>query len=273
MRTPGRIFTTILVIIGLAVLGFVAWANTPAGPTAEAFTALKSTDQVKVSQDTQGRLLFEPIGTRNGVGLIFYPGARVDPRAYAPLALGIATKGTVVIVVPMLFHLAVLSPERAQDIIDSYQGIRSWTVGGHSLGGAMAARFARLHAKEVKGLVLWAAYLVAPRVVRECVQGRPRNAGKDCGRTTAPAPDNRVPANRGWQSLTVRIVWYPDGRPCRRHRSIATMASGRRVNGRLPGSGGETASVRCLVQTLAAAHRFLTEPTGATILSARKAVR
>jgi pimeloyl-ACP methyl ester carboxylesterase len=158
MRTLGRIFTTILVIIVLAVLGFAAWANTPARPTAEAFASLKSTDQVKVSQDTHGRLLFEPISTRNGVGLIFYPGARVDPRAYAPLALGIAAKGTVIIIAPMLLHLAVFSPERAQDIIDSYQGVRSWTVGGHSLGGAMAAHFARLHAKEVKGLVLWAAY-------------------------------------------------------------------------------------------------------------------
>ncbi len=158
MHTLRRIVTTILVLIGLAVLGFVAWANTPARPTAEAFAALKSTDQVKVSQDPQGRLLFEPIGTRNGVGLVFYPGARVDPRAYAPLALDIATQGTVVIIAPMLFNLAVLSPERARNVIDSYQGIGHWTVGGHSLGGTMAARFARLHAKEINGLVLWAAY-------------------------------------------------------------------------------------------------------------------
>jgi hypothetical protein len=158
MRTLRRIFTTILVIIGLAVMGFVAWANTPARPTAEAFAALKSTDQVKVSQDTRGRLLFEPIGTRSGIGLVFYPGARVDPRAYAPLALGIATQGTVVVIEPMLLNLAVLSPERAQVIIDSYQGIRAWTIGGHSLGGAMAAHFVRLHTGEIKGLILLAAY-------------------------------------------------------------------------------------------------------------------
>jgi hypothetical protein len=158
MRTLRRIFITILVIIGLAAMGFVAWANTPARPTAEAFAALKSTDQVKVSQDTRGRLLFEPIGTRDGMGLVFYPGARIDPRAYAPLALGIAAQGTVVVIEPMLLNLAVLSPERAQDIIDSYQGIRAWTIGGHSLGGAMAARFTRLHTKEIKALILWAAY-------------------------------------------------------------------------------------------------------------------
>ena len=158
MRILRRIFTAILLVVVLAVLGFVAWANTPARPTAEAFAALKSTSEVKVSQDAGGRLLFEPIGTSNGVGLVLYPGARVDPRAYAPLAAGIAARGTVVVIEPMLLNLAVLSPERAQDIIDSYQGIKAWTIGGHSLGGAMAAHFARLHLQEIKGLVLWAAY-------------------------------------------------------------------------------------------------------------------
>lgn len=158
MRILRRVFTTIFVITGLALLGFVAWANTPARPTAEAFAALKSTDQVKVSRDAEGRLLFEPVGVRNGAGLVLYPGARVDPRAYAPLALGVAAKGTVVVIAPMFMNLAVLSSDRAQNIIDSYQGIRGWTVGGHSLGGAMAARFARLHSKEIRGLVLWAAY-------------------------------------------------------------------------------------------------------------------
>ena len=65
---------------------------------------------------------------------------------------------SVVVIAPMLFNLAVLSPERAQDIIDTYQGVRTWAIGGHSLGGSMAARFASLHIKEIKGLVLWASY-------------------------------------------------------------------------------------------------------------------
>ena len=157
MHTVRRFVTTALLVIILAALGFIAWANTPAGPTAEAFAALKSTDVVKVSRDAQGRLLFEPVGSRNGLGLVFYPGARIDPRAYAPLAMGIAAQGTVVVITPVTLNLAVLSPERAQDIIDSYQGIRGWTVGGHSLGGTMAARFTLRHAAEIRGLVLWAA--------------------------------------------------------------------------------------------------------------------
>jgi hypothetical protein len=158
MRVVKRILVTLLLVIGLAVGGFVAWANTPAKPSAEAYAAMKSTDEVRVSLDAAGRLLFEPIGVQNGLGFIVYPGARVDPRAYAPLARGIAARGSVVVIMPMLLNLAILSPERAQDVIDSYEGIRAWAIGGHSLGGSMAAHFARLHIKEIKGLVLWASY-------------------------------------------------------------------------------------------------------------------
>ncbi len=158
MQTLKRILVTLLLVTGVAVGGFVAWANTPAKPSAEAYAAMKSTDDVKVSLDASGRLLFEPIGAPNGIGFILYPEARVDPRAYAPLARGIAARGTVVVITPMVFNLAILSPERAQDIVDTYQGIRAWVIGGHSMGGSMAAHFARLHTKEIKGLVLWASF-------------------------------------------------------------------------------------------------------------------
>ncbi|MCE5193817.1 MAG: alpha/beta fold hydrolase [Candidatus Cryosericum sp.] len=158
MRIIRRILITLLVIVLVAAGGFVAWANTPAKPSAEAYAAMKSNDSVKVSLDAAGRLMFEPTGVRNGVGFILYPGARIDPRAYAPLAQGIAAQGTTVIITPMLLHLAVLSPERAQAVIDSHPDIQTWTIGGHSLGGSMAARFVRLHPEEIKGLVLWASY-------------------------------------------------------------------------------------------------------------------
>lgn len=158
MRIIKRVLVTLLLVVLLAAGGFVAWANTPAKPTAEAFAAMKSNDRVKVSVDAAGRLMFEPTGVRNGFGFILYPGARIDPRAYAPLAQGIAASGVAVIITPMLLHLAVLSPDRAQDVIDTHLDIHVWTIGGHSLGGSMAAHFARLHPAEIKGLVLWASY-------------------------------------------------------------------------------------------------------------------
>lgn len=133
-----------------------AWALGPIGPAAEAAPALASGSQVVV---TSGQwLTFAPAADGEPAGLIFYPGARVDPRAYAPAAHAIAAEGFTVVIVPMPLNLAFLAPDAAADVIAAHPEIKQWAVGGHSLGGAMAARFAYAHPGDVAGLVLWAAY-------------------------------------------------------------------------------------------------------------------
>jgi dienelactone hydrolase len=54
--------------------------------------------------------------------------------------------------------LAVFGVNIASDVIEAYSQISSWVIGGHSLGGTMAAQFAYENPSKVKGLVLWAAY-------------------------------------------------------------------------------------------------------------------
>lgn len=144
-----------------AVAGFLAWALMGPGPMPEALAALSSDDQVLVH--TEGWLVFEPAvqapsSGASQTGLVFYPGGRVDPRAYAPAARAIAAEGYLVVVVPMPLNLAVFAPHRAEKVLAAYPQIQTWAVGGHSLGGAMAARFAHQHLDRVQGLVLWAAY-------------------------------------------------------------------------------------------------------------------
>jgi pimeloyl-ACP methyl ester carboxylesterase len=58
----------------------------------------------------------------------------------------------------MPLHLAVLAPDRAAEVLDYYPGVKHWAIGGHSLGGSMAAHFAHGHPGAVQGLVLWASY-------------------------------------------------------------------------------------------------------------------
>jgi pimeloyl-ACP methyl ester carboxylesterase len=58
----------------------------------------------------------------------------------------------------MPLDLAVLDPNEAADVMDAFPEIGNWAVGGHSLGGAMAASFADNHRDWVDGLILWAAY-------------------------------------------------------------------------------------------------------------------
>lgn len=156
MRFSKRWLWLILLIPILALVGFVLWASNPLPPMAEALAALESDATVRVVQGEW--LVFEPVGAARPAGFIFYPGGRVDPRAYAPYARAIAAQGYLTVIVPMPLNLAVLAPGRAADVIDRFPEIPRWVVGGHSLGGAMAASFAYGQPTGVAGLVLWAAY-------------------------------------------------------------------------------------------------------------------
>jgi pimeloyl-ACP methyl ester carboxylesterase len=78
--------------------------------------------------------------------------------AYALPARAIAEAGYLVVIVPMPLNLAVFDSNAAERVITAYPGVTHWAVGGHSLGGAMAARFADDNPGAVEGVVLWAAY-------------------------------------------------------------------------------------------------------------------
>jgi dienelactone hydrolase len=109
---------------------------------------------------TAGRdLVFRPTGAAPTVGLILVPGGKVPPAAYAPAAREIAARsGALVEIVDVPFNLAVLDIDAPERVIAREPGVARWAVGGHSLGGAMAAQFAGSHPGAVAGLVLWASY-------------------------------------------------------------------------------------------------------------------
>jgi len=121
-----------------------------------ALSSLVSDGQVKV--ETEPWLVFTPIGDNASSGLIFYPGGLVDPEAYAPNAKAIAAAGYLVVIPRMPFNLAVVDPNSATNVLAAYPEITSWSIGGHSLGGAMAARYVDQNPGLIQGLILWAAY-------------------------------------------------------------------------------------------------------------------
>ncbi len=145
-----------LLIVLLAAGGFVAWALFVPAPMPEAIDALKS--DAWVSVESGPWIVFTPAGHDPDTGFIFYPGGRVDARAYAPVARAIAAGGNRVVIAPMPLNLAVFAPDSARAVIAAYPQVKHWAVGGHSLGGAMAAAFAQQNPGAVQGLVLWAAY-------------------------------------------------------------------------------------------------------------------
>jgi len=164
-------------ILAAAVLAFVVWASTPLGPSDQALAAIDGDETVDVDE-TDGGWVFSPAqgATEPPTGLVFYPGGRVDARSYAPFALDLAARGHIVVIARMPLSLAVLDPDAAEQFIgsDDLDFVERWAVGGHSLGGAMAAQYAS--GAPIDGLALLAAYApegadlsVAPITVADVV--------------------------------------------------------------------------------------------------------
>jgi hypothetical protein len=143
-------------VVLAAAIGFVVWAETPLGPMPEAVAALGTDEHVAVVRNDL--IVFRPSEATPTTGFVFYPGARIDPVSYAPAMRALAAEGFLVAIAPMPLNLAVLDSDRAADVIADFPEIRRWVVGGHSLGGAMAAAFVSSSPAAVDGLVLWAAY-------------------------------------------------------------------------------------------------------------------
>ena len=158
MRKIWRNISLILIfLILLGLFGFVIWARYPAQPDTVALDALVTQQPSQEALD-QNWLVFEAEPQEPVVGLILYPGGRVDYRAYAAHAQSIAEAGFTVVLLPMPLNFAFFGINRAADVIEAFQDVEIWAVGGHSLGGAMAAEFTLRNPQLVSGLVLWSAY-------------------------------------------------------------------------------------------------------------------
>ena len=95
---------------------------------------------------------------QSDIALIFYPGGNVDPYAYEDLCNSLAENGIPVIVARMPMKLAIFGINRANGIIRDYPDVDHWYIGGHSLGGAMAAIWTAKHQDDVDGVIFLAAY-------------------------------------------------------------------------------------------------------------------
>jgi pimeloyl-ACP methyl ester carboxylesterase len=155
-RWSRRIALGLGVLVLLSFISLVVWARQvePADPRAR--LALDSDDLVQVGRGDW--IAFQPRDVDPVTGVVFYPGGKAEPVAYAPILRDLAARGFLVVLLPMPLNLALLAPERASEVMERFPGIRRWVIGGHGLGGLVACQFARRHPDRVAGLVLWASY-------------------------------------------------------------------------------------------------------------------
>ncbi len=151
------VFIIIAALLAIMFAGFLIYASQYYHATGAAIQAMASADPVDVSV-TDGNLVFSPQNGDIKAGFIFYPGGKVEFSAYSSLIRQISEDGYLCILVKMPFNLAVLNKSAALDIMDDHKEIKDWYIGGHSLGGVMAADYLAEHTSIFKGLVLLAAY-------------------------------------------------------------------------------------------------------------------
>lgn len=228
-KTLKIVLIAVAVVLVVAAAGFFAWTRLAGYIASPEAAALAET-----AKTPQGWYTFEPAQPTD-TGFVFYPGGLVDPAAYAPLMKQVSERGIMTVIVPMPFDLAVFGAGRAHDVIAAYPDIKHWIIGGHSLGGSMAAGFVEDNPAAVEGLVLLASYPPVRPISLGCRSKWCRSTAR---RTASPAtsprrPSAACPPARNWSSSTAAITRSSatTGRrgETAQRRSAARSNSGRRL--------------------------------------------
>ena len=144
----------LIALFAVAFIAFAIYVSLYYRADDTALMYMSSDDSVDVINSSYG-WLFD--GPSDDSALIFYPGAKVEETAYAPILHSLASQGIDVCLVSMPFRMAVLDINSADKVFNSHN-YTSWYIGGHSISGAMASIYAAAHSDKIKGLILLAAY-------------------------------------------------------------------------------------------------------------------
>ena len=150
-----NIFKAVAVVVIIALVSSLAWLLNAYEPQDVARENLVSSSDVEVVEGDIPE--FIPKDVVSNTGVIIYPGARIDVKAYAPLANRLAQNGYKVFAVDMPFNMAIFSSHKADKVIEENKDIENWVIVGHSLGGAMATNAISTNNK-IKGIVYLASY-------------------------------------------------------------------------------------------------------------------
>lgn len=153
------ILLVIIVLILSLVGGTVYYINDYYHAEETAVSLITTPKENVVVTEENGVFTFKPQNATKGI--IFYPGGKVEAKAYAPLMYALAEEGVLSILVTMPGNLAVLDMNAADGICEQYPEIESWYMAGHSLGGSMAASYIAENTEEFDGVILLASYSTA----------------------------------------------------------------------------------------------------------------
>lgn len=137
----------------------IAWMLTEMQATDFEDSILESDSLVTVKY-TADHITITPRTNPDSIGILFYPGALVEPEAYAPFAQNLAQAGYTVFIQPIPWRVAFMDRMEQKaysttiQTFSDYPEITKWVISGHSKGGAMATKFAFKNSDLISGMLL-----------------------------------------------------------------------------------------------------------------------
>lgn len=162
MKKTFRIIAIIILLLCAAAYGYlkITTLQNNAAPTTEALASMSSDTDVTVTFDDW--LVMTPNNTAPTIGIVFYAGAYCDVRGYTPVLKKVAAAGYLIVAPTMPFDFSIFAPDIADSVRAAYPEIKHWVIAGHSMGGAMAGRYAYANQDNLAGLVVFDSYPPKP---------------------------------------------------------------------------------------------------------------
>ncbi|OHW62827.1 alpha/beta hydrolase family protein [Andreesenia angusta] len=139
----------------LLVLGFFIYASDYYETDEDAVEIISNNKNIR----REDKLTIFSSDEPSDKALIFYPGAKVEHTAYAPILSKLSEEGITCVLVEMPFNMAIFNYDAADEVFERVPYVEDWYIGGHSMGGAMASKYASENKDKVEGLILLGAYM------------------------------------------------------------------------------------------------------------------
>ncbi|MGI9822417.1 alpha/beta hydrolase [Agromyces sp. Marseille-Q5079] len=155
-RRAVRVIVAVIAVLALVVVGFLIWAKTVMQGERPASLEAWTDDRVSITSYDDS-IVMAPVDAASDRGLVFIPGAKVDPYAYmAKLVDAVAETGTTVVITKPTLNLAFFDQRPLDTFTSHAPDVTEWYVGGHSLGGVRACMMAA--DEDVAGIVFFGSY-------------------------------------------------------------------------------------------------------------------
>ncbi|MBG6240045.1 hypothetical protein IWX78_003036 [Mycetocola sp. CAN_C7] len=153
-RIKNAVLAVVAVLLLVISIGAV-WAHQVMAGERDAALEVWRNDAITVT-DTDVSVVLAPTTDATSTGLVFVPGAKVDPYAYLFKLSGIVEDGVTVVITKPTLNLALVDLRPLATFTDGVARVDQWFVGGHSLGGVRACQYAG--EQETVGIVLFGSY-------------------------------------------------------------------------------------------------------------------